>query len=133
MIVSNRKTSSLFLLFLAVFYIKNEAARAQEQIKDQAHTPGQAEALPRNSGPSSNSSEPGASTSGSTSQTSGSPKQSNVLDFEADVIEGERSGPSILIQMDLQAPTLDTLVFQRKNFNDFHAIDMKRKPKYRGK
>jgi hypothetical protein len=57
---------------------------------------------------------------------------SNVLDFEADVIEGERTAPSILIQMDLQSPNLDTLVFQRKNFNDFHLIDMRRKPKFRG-
>jgi hypothetical protein len=63
---------------------------------------------------------------------SSAPKTSNILDFDADVIEGERSGPSILVQMDLQAPNLDTLVFQRKNFNDFHLIDMRRKPKYRG-
>ncbi len=59
-------------------------------------------------------------------------KSTNVLDFEADVIEGERTAPSILIQMDLQSPNLDTLVFQRKNFNDFHSIDMKRRPKFRG-
>lgn len=59
-------------------------------------------------------------------------KTPNVLDFEADVIEGERSSPSILIQMDLQSPNIDTLVFQRKNFNDFHQIDMKRRSKYRG-
>lgn len=60
------------------------------------------------------------------------PSSSNIMDFEADVIEGERTAPSILIQMDLQSPNLDTLVFQRKNFNDFHLIDMKRKPKFRG-
>ncbi len=59
-------------------------------------------------------------------------KQSNILDFDADVIEGERTGPSILVQMDLQTPNLDTLVYQRKNFNDFHVIDMRRKPKFRG-
>lgn len=70
-----------------------------------------------------NSSSPGAKSS---------TKTSSILDFDADVIEGERTGPSILIQMDLQAPNLDTLVFQRKNFNDFHQLDMKRKPKFRG-
>lgn len=59
-------------------------------------------------------------------------KSSNILDFDADVIEGERNAPSILVQMDLQAPNLDTLIFLRKNFNDFHSVDMKRKPKYRG-
>jgi hypothetical protein len=57
--------------------------------------------------------------------------KSNVLDFEADVIEGERVAPSLFVQMDLGAPKLDTLMFQRKNFNDFHSIDMRRKPKYR--
>lgn len=66
----------------------------------------------------------------------GQEKSSNqdpaVLNFDADVIEGEKGGPSIMVQMDLQAPTMDTLVFKRKNFNDFHAIDRKRKPKYRG-
>lgn len=55
----------------------------------------------------------------------------NVLDFDADIIEGERVAPSLFVQMDLGAPKLDTLMFQRKSFNDFHAIDMKRKPKYR--
>lgn len=66
-------------------------------------------------------------------KTSGTAKQPNILDFDADVIEGERTGPSLLVQMDLQAPNLDMLVFERKNFNDFHGIDMKRKPKYRGR
>lgn len=66
-------------------------------------------------------------------QTPAPSRQSNVLDFDADVIEGERSGPNLLVQLDLQAPGLDTLVFQRKNFNDFHVIDMKRKPKFRGR
>lgn len=60
------------------------------------------------------------------------PKTQTILDFDADVIEGERNAPSILVQMDLQAPNLDTLIFLRKNFNDFHSTDMKRKPKYRG-
>jgi hypothetical protein len=59
--------------------------------------------------------------------------KSNVLDFEADVIEGERVAPNLFVQMDLGAPKMDTLMFQRKNFNDFHSIDMKRKPKYRVK
>lgn len=83
-------------------------------------------------GKTDSSANPPASNNGSAStSSSGSSKSSNILDFDADVIEGERSGPSIMVQMDLQAPNLDTLVFQRKNFNDFHAIDMKRKPKYR--
>lgn len=85
---------------------------------------------PPSKDPKSTSSSPPSS--GTTAPTGSGGKQSNILDFDADVIEGERSGPSIMVQMDLQAPNLDTLVFQRKNFNDFHVIDMKRKPKYRG-
>lgn len=76
--------------------------------------------------------------SGQKSDTAGKTKEapkskSNVLDFEADVIEGERVAPNLFVQMDLGSPNMDTLMFQRKNFNDFHAIDMKRKPKYRVK
>lgn len=55
----------------------------------------------------------------------------SVLDFEADVVEGERLAPNLFVQMDLGTPKMDTLMFMRKNFNDFHSIDMKRKPKYR--
>jgi hypothetical protein len=62
-----------------------------------------------------------------------SKSKSNVMDFEADVVEGERVAPSLFVQMDLGAPKMGTLMFQRKNFNDFHAIDMGRKPKYRVK
>ncbi len=58
-------------------------------------------------------------------------KTANVLDFEDDVIEGERAAPSLFVQMDIQAPKMDSLMFQRKNFNDFHNIDKFRKPKYR--
>ena len=58
-------------------------------------------------------------------------KAANVLDFEDDVIEGERAAPSLFVQMDIQAPKMDSLMFQRKNFNDYHGIDKYRKPKYR--
>ena len=64
--------------------------------------------------------------------SAGANSDSRILNFDADVIEGERASPSIMVQMELEAPTLDTLVFKRNNFNDFHAIDRKRKPKYRG-
>jgi hypothetical protein len=73
----------------------------------------------------------GSNSNGEKKQKEAPKLKSNILDFEADVIEGERVAPNLFVQMDLGAPNMDTLMFQRKNFNDFHAIDMKRKPKYR--
>lgn len=54
-----------------------------------------------------------------------------LLDFDADVIEGEREAPALFVQMDIQTPKMDTLVFQRNNFNDFHLVEKNRKPWYR--
>jgi len=54
--------------------------------------------------------------------------ESNVLNFEADVIEGERKNPNVFIQLDIGTPNLDTVLFQRSNFNDFHAQDKNRRP-----
>ena len=54
--------------------------------------------------------------------------ETNVLNFEADVIEGERKNPNVFIQLDIGTPNLDTVLFQRNNFNDFHAQDKNRRP-----
>ena len=54
--------------------------------------------------------------------------EANVLNFEADVIEGERKNPNVFIQLDVGTPNLDTVLFQRSNFNDFHAQDKNRRP-----
>ena len=54
--------------------------------------------------------------------------ETNVLNFEADVIEGERKNPNVFIQLDIGTPNLDTVLFQRSNFNDFHAQDKNRRP-----
>ncbi len=54
--------------------------------------------------------------------------EANVLNFEADVIEGERKNPNVFIQLDVGTPSLDTVLFQRSNFNDFHAQDKNRRP-----
>lgn len=54
-----------------------------------------------------------------------------LLDFDADVIEGEREAPALFVQMDIQTPKMDTLIFQRNNFNDFHVVEKNRKPWYR--
>jgi len=104
------KFQAMFLIFCSLALLTQSKAMAQKSSKDTKD----------------------AKASISAKDSKAPTKTPNVLDFEADVIEGERSSPSILIQMDLQSPNIDTLVFQRKNFNDFHQIDMKRRSKYRG-
>lgn len=53
----------------------------------------------------------------------------NTLDFEADVIEGQRKAPELFLQTEVQKPSLDSVLFQRKDFNDFHAADSIRRPR----
>ncbi len=54
-----------------------------------------------------------------------------VLDFEADVIEGERKLPSLFLQMEIETPNLDAVIYRRKNFNEFHVLEVDRKPLYK--
>lgn len=54
-----------------------------------------------------------------------------VLDFEGDVIEGERKSPNLFLQMAVDTPNLDVLLYQRKDFNDFHNLEKNRRPIYR--
>ena len=55
----------------------------------------------------------------------------NVLDFEAEVIEGQRKAPQLFLQMQIETVNLDSVVYLRKNFNDFHSLEKDRKPVYR--
>lgn len=61
-------------------------------------------------------------------QSTSSPK---VLDFEADIIEGERKLPSLFLQMEIETPNLDAVIYRRKNFNEFHVLEVDRKPLYK--
>ncbi|MBU6375281.1 MAG: hypothetical protein KGQ59_04745 [Bdellovibrionales bacterium] len=60
-----------------------------------------------------------------------SAKGSNVLNFEADVIEGEKRRPDLFIQMESTPESLDSILYSRKDFNDFHEMDRKWRPKVR--
>lgn len=53
-----------------------------------------------------------------------------VLNFDADVIEGQRKDPEIFTQNALRNVKIDTIVLDRKNFNDFHAVDRNRRPRF---
>lgn len=53
-----------------------------------------------------------------------------VLDFENDVIEGQRKKPDLFMQTGSQNLTLDAILFLRNDFNDFQQIERNRKPGY---
>lgn len=53
-----------------------------------------------------------------------------VLDFETDVIEGEKRDPGIFLQFEAHAPTLEAVIFQRNNFNDLRSNRSRRRLRY---
>ncbi len=52
-----------------------------------------------------------------------------VLNFEGEVIEGQKKTPEIFLQTEVQKPSLESVLYQRKDFNDFHAVDSKQRPR----
>lgn len=58
------------------------------------------------------------------------PPKPKVLDFDADVIEGERKTPSVFLEIGTENPTMESVIFQRPDFNDFHVLDSKRRQQY---
>lgn len=53
-----------------------------------------------------------------------------VLDFEGDVIEGQRKRPDLFVQSEIRGVTLDAILYLRKDFNDFHQAERARQPGY---
>lgn len=66
----------------------------------------------------------------SAKSNSAKPSSPKVLDFDADVIEGERKTPSVFLEIGTENPTMDSVIFNRNDFNDFHALDSKRRQQY---
>lgn len=52
-----------------------------------------------------------------------------VLDFSADVIEGEKRKPDLFLQSGGAATSLDAVIYSREDFNDFHEKDSKWRPR----
>jgi hypothetical protein len=57
-------------------------------------------------------------------------KGAKVLDFEGEEIEGERMRPDLFLQITGEDLSFDSLIYLRENFNDFHEIEKKSKPRY---
>ncbi len=56
-------------------------------------------------------------------------EKADVLDFEAEVIEGEKKAPELFLQLDTENTELGAVLYDRKTFNDFHANDRNRRPR----
>ena len=69
---------------------------------------------------------------GSSTKSSLSSKKTegNVLDFEGEVIEGERRRPDLFLQMSIDNVKFDSLIYQRDDFNDYLDIDRKSRTRY---
>ena len=53
-----------------------------------------------------------------------------VLNYEADIIEGEKKRPELFLQTNTNDFDLMAIIYLRKNFNDFHAVDKNRRPQH---
>lgn len=56
--------------------------------------------------------------------------KSNVLDFGADVIEGELKKPQLFVELGANIDDMTSIIHLRDNFNDFHAVDQKRRLRF---
>lgn len=58
------------------------------------------------------------------------PKQEPVINFDADVIEGKKKAPDLFLQNEVERLAPDTMVFIRKDFNEFHQQDRGSRPQF---
>jgi hypothetical protein len=54
----------------------------------------------------------------------------NLLDFEAEVIEGEKKRPELFLDIKAGDGNVGSGLYLRPNFDDFFAVDKKRRPKF---
>ena len=53
-----------------------------------------------------------------------------VLDFEGEVIEGERRRPDLFLQISIDNVKFDSLIYNRDDFNDYLESDRKSRNKF---
>lgn len=71
----------------------------------------------------------------STSKTSSTPNKAKdnvgaILDFEGEVIEGERRRPDLFLQISIDNVKFDSLIYNRDDFNDYLEVDRKSRNKF---
>lgn len=57
-------------------------------------------------------------------------KKNTVMDFEAEVIDGQKKAPELFLQMDSEKAELNTILYDRKNFNDFALVNTQLRPTF---
>lgn len=55
--------------------------------------------------------------------------QNETMDFEGENIIGEKQAPSLLLQTESEKLPLDSVLYLREDFNDFHVTDAKQHPR----
>lgn len=53
-----------------------------------------------------------------------------TLDFEGELIEGEKKGPDLMFQTENAQLQLDAVLYNRSDFNDFHISDSRIRPRF---
>ena len=53
-----------------------------------------------------------------------------TLDFEGEVIEGEAMRPMLYLQIESPDLDLNNIIYQRRDFNDFHKTDKVRRNRF---
>lgn len=56
--------------------------------------------------------------------------KAQVLDFSGDVIEGELKRPQLFLELVGTTEFMESTLYQREDFNDFHAVDMRKRLRY---
>lgn len=54
----------------------------------------------------------------------------NVIDFEGEIIEGERKRPELYLQLSSSELDVGEILYLRENFNDYLDTDKRMKPRY---
>lgn len=54
----------------------------------------------------------------------------NLLDFEAEVIEGEKKRPELFLDIKAGDGNVGSGLYLRPNFDDFFSVDKKRRPRF---
>jgi hypothetical protein len=57
-------------------------------------------------------------------------KSPAVIDFEADLIQGEAQRPDLMTQFGDKPMEIDSLLYLRRDFNDLHQGDASRRPSF---
>jgi hypothetical protein len=71
-----------------------------------------------------------ASALGAPDAAAGGGDEGGVLNFEAEIIDGERKRPDLFLQIGTQKQTMEAVIYSRKDFNDFHKGDAGKRPSY---